>query len=97
MLKFEFEIEHSGERAAGLLPYSETVKIEVEYGFGDQTEMAEMFRDALASWYDGAKVLTREEYDQLHRYPKEPDRGPMGIFTDYEGCDSGIDTTPSEE
>ena len=65
-MKIEFHIEFPGERAAGLMPYSEIVRIEIAHGpTGDheQQQMVEMFREALVAWYDGAKVVTKEAYD----------------------------------
>lgn len=58
---FDFYINFSGERAAGLHPFSENVKIEIESGDlgGEQEEQAfvEAFTDFLEGWYDGAAVM----------------------------------------
>jgi len=58
-LRFDFRIEHPGERAAGTASYVENVRVEVEYGFLDPTdanELQDAIRQTLAEFYDGAKV-----------------------------------------
>lgn len=65
-MKLTFEIYHPGERAAGILSYSETVEINVRHGIPEvhHNEFVECMREALASWYDGARILTSEEFNR---------------------------------
>ena len=87
-MKIEFQIEWGSDHAAGLRAGSDTVRIEVEPGpDGDheQERMVEMFREALAAWYDDAKVMTKAEYDAIidqmarHDEAMEQSRRELGI------------------
>lgn len=63
-MKFTFQIEHHGERAAGIHPYTDTLTIELASGEpgGESGEFQEHIRKALLEWYDGAIVMTEAEY-----------------------------------
>ena len=66
MRKIEFHIEFPGERAAGFMPYSETVRIEIANGEMPAyalCQLTEALRETLRDFYDGAKVVTKEVYD----------------------------------
>lgn len=65
-MKIEFYVEYPGERAAGLMPYSENVRVEIDHGPTlpeHQRELVEHLRQSLADFYDGAKVWLKEEFD----------------------------------
>jgi hypothetical protein len=55
---FTFAIEHPGDRAAGLHPFTETVTVTVQSGDtgGGEGEFEAFLIEALKEWYDGAGV-----------------------------------------
>jgi hypothetical protein len=65
--EFVFVVEHSGERGAGILPFSDTITIQVASGDlgGDDGEFEEFMRGTLKEWYDGAAVYTDKEYQGM--------------------------------
>lgn len=69
MKTIKFHIDCAPEPAAGLHGYEEDVEVRLEYGLHDEDEEAkkdltEMLRQTLAEFYDGAKVMTQEEWDK---------------------------------
>jgi len=62
--EFKFEIEFTGEPAAGLNPFHETVTVTVENDPGGNAgEFKEFIKDALKEWFDGAVVYDEDEMD----------------------------------
>lgn len=61
---FRFEIIHSGERAAGISPYTNTVHVEIDEPV-ESEDFIECMKIALREYFDGAKVLTGEELDKI--------------------------------
>ena len=59
----EFAIEHPGERAAGINPYYNEVRVLLEYDSGDAAEFNTALRQFLYEWFDGASVVPKDEYD----------------------------------
>ena len=57
-MRLKFDIKNSGEVDAGLLPYTDTVIIDVESGNpgGEDGEFMEFMQSALAEWFDGSSV-----------------------------------------
>jgi hypothetical protein len=55
---WSFDVVHHGERSAGILAYSDTIRISVESGDpgGIEGEFEQYIRQCLAQWYDGARV-----------------------------------------
>jgi hypothetical protein len=53
-----FQITHSGESAAGIIAFTDTIKIYVESGNpgGETGDFRRFMLQALSEWYDGAKV-----------------------------------------
>lgn len=64
---FHFHIEFSGELSAGLRPYSDDVLVIVNSGDpgGEPGEFLEFLRTSLREWFDGAAVMTQDEYADL--------------------------------
>ena len=64
--EFDFVVEHPGERGAGILPFSDSIIIQVASGDpgGDDGEFEEHMRNALKEWYDGAFVETLDEFEE---------------------------------
>lgn len=60
---FTFEVHHSGERAAGIWPYSDEITVNVQSGDpgGVEGEFTEHVRESLAQWFDGADVKLKKE------------------------------------
>ena len=65
--EFVFVINHPGETGAGILPFSDTITIQVASGDlgGDDGEFEEFVRGTLKEWYDGAIVYTNKEYQEM--------------------------------
>ena len=61
-MKLVFDINHSGEKAAGISAYSDVVTVDVESGCpgGEKGEFEEYIQDCLTHWYDGALVKHRK-------------------------------------
>lgn len=59
-MKIVFDVYNPGDEEAGIFSYSDSVTIEIESGEpgGESGEFAEHMRQALAEWYDGARVWT---------------------------------------
>jgi hypothetical protein len=59
MVTFTYDIDFSGEMAAGLRPFTDTVKISVESNDpgGDAGEFEAFMMEGLRDWYDGASVV----------------------------------------
>jgi hypothetical protein len=59
-IKFKYYINHSGEKDAGIYPYSDIVTVEIDSGELGGEMQEEMFREAmeefLEQWFDGAHV-----------------------------------------
>lgn len=55
-----FVITHRGEKFAGILPFTEIVTIDFQYGGGDDT--TEHFREFLKNLYDADIVETGVEH-----------------------------------
>lgn len=66
MKTIKFHIDCAPEPAAGLSGYEENIEVRLEYGLQDEDEggLTEMLRQTLAEFYDGAKVMTQEEWDK---------------------------------
>ena len=65
-----FDIEHPGERAAGLRAYSEQVTVTVDSGDpGGVHEFAEEMQQFLSEWFDGAAVGLRLKNLKLNVFP----------------------------
>jgi hypothetical protein len=64
--EFVFVINHSGEHAAGILPFSDSITIHVTSGDpgGEDGEFEDFMRNALKEWYDGAGVETLSEFEE---------------------------------
>ena len=64
--EFVFVVEHSGEKGAGILPFSDLITIQVASGDpgGDDGEFEEFMRGTLKEWYDGAFVETLDEFEE---------------------------------
>lgn len=54
-----FEVEHKGERSAGVRAYDDTVKVEVRSGDpgGVPGEFEAHVKTCLQEWFDGASVV----------------------------------------
>jgi len=59
-----FDIEHGGEIGAGILPYTDVVKIIVESGDpgGERGEFRGFMDGTLSEWFDGAEVSFRTSF-----------------------------------
>ena len=56
-LEFAYDISHSGERAAGIAPYTNRVRVIVSYcPGGDIAEFESATVEFLRKWFDGAKI-----------------------------------------
>jgi len=64
MPKIVFHAEWQGERAAGIMPGQEQVTIGFEYGPLDSGAI-EYWREAVKDYFDGARVMTEEEYNAM--------------------------------
>ena len=64
----KFKINHPGEEAAGINPYSNAVTIETEYDPGEgRDETFEQFMlGCLSDWFDGADVVLDERKFGCH-------------------------------
>lgn len=57
MKVYRFQVEFSGDRAAGLYSFSEEVVVIVgRDAGGEDHEFPDFMRDALKEWFDGAGV-----------------------------------------
>lgn len=65
--QLDYIVESHGEPAAGINGFSEAVSINFEYGIPPEnmTDLVAHFRESLRNWYDGAKVYTAKEYNDL--------------------------------
>lgn len=63
---FKLYIDHPGDFAAGIYPFTDAIEIGVESGApgGEPGEFEEHLREALTEWYDGAKVQTEAEIEK---------------------------------
>ena len=59
MKTFEFSICVPGERSAGIIGFTDTIKITVESGDpgGEPGEFESFIKDCLKEWYDGGEVI----------------------------------------
>ena len=59
MKELTFSIRHTGDLSAGITGYDNVVSVWVrDYPGGEPGEFDEYIRGCLASWFDGAKVMT---------------------------------------
>ena len=58
-MKIQFDIISPGEIAAGIRGFTDLVSVDVDSGNpgGEAGEFEEFIRQALADWYDGARVF----------------------------------------
>lgn len=73
-----FHVRHTGEPAAGMIAFSETITITAEHDFGGAfPDIIEHFRQSLAEYWEGARVLTEHEFkaenDAIYRVVGEPE------------------------
>lgn len=72
-----FQVSFPGDSSAGMLPYSDTIRMEVESGnvSGEPGEFVELLRQTLSEWYDGATV----EIDPALSEMGMMDQKPIGL------------------
>jgi hypothetical protein len=65
-----YSVTHHGEISAGIIPFSDTIRIIVESGDpgGGDNEFAEFMAYALREWYYGAIVEAPQECDCEYQY-----------------------------
>ncbi len=79
-----FHVEHPGEIAAGIRPWTNTFTIQCEYEIS--AEYIEEFRESLRSICDGASlVLTGEEYAAMVKQQSE-----VVDESEIEGLDNNV-------
>lgn len=63
-----FEVGSSGESAAGIRPFNDTIHVGCDSGdFGDEEQFRQFMAGALSEWYDGAKVTVAESPVDIDR------------------------------
>lgn len=63
--EFKYFVYFTGERAAGLNPFEETVTVKLDGGIPVESvaDFNDMMKQTLAEWYDGARTMTMQELE----------------------------------
>jgi len=81
-MKLEYVVVVPSELSAGIRGFTDEVTVELKDWNSDNETVwlaQEHFRQAIAEWYDGGKVSTKEEANE-----REPDEGDLLSSDDWE-------------